>query len=999
MSAVRNPVLAATVLACLGVVFEPPAQAATREEVLGLVAVEGGGTFGADRWALADSLVFDHQAILLFRCRGCDWDLRVVLEPKDSSKASFATTPSFAISYQRLGFEPTAAVSSEIFDFMKGLAEVVRRNDRGGVFAKAPLQGPPPGPIGEEEGGGEEGDGETGEAGGLTQAASFLLWLDFLLLLFALVPLVLAARMVAADVRKWPRVEACAIGALLLAGWLVRLLVVPRALVTVGMIYPLMEQSIGLAQLPRYGAAPAALYHALFQLLPAHTDSVLVLHAVLSLAGAVVLVALARTLFRDGRVALWTALFVSLTPIFMRDSNSESLYVPGFFFLLVGGLVFHRFLLERKVVNLWGSLPALALALHFRPEFVVVVPLFLASLVVAESGNAPGGVSLPWGKAALFGLALAVLAVPYGLYMVESFALESSRGNFSQGKIDLVAMVLQLLQRNLLIRPQSFPAATSLLALTAVGLAIVRGKNRGAVLMLALSGLAWMTLMYVDFNEESMLRLHVPPAMLFCLVAAAGAAALVELPKRLWRQRAVAGAVALGFLLSAAGTAFFVFFKTNSQVEGALFSELVEALPDERGTFIALTGWDEPGNAWTEETRASEGPCLEGSANVHRFYPSYLLRPPNRQDDLLSIGQWAEKPVFKGRVFFYLGPACYAMREGHGEGIWNVSPDPLMKFHPACRYMLQSYEMRPVKLFRVPNHSEYSPPFKWYAPELHALTIGFLELLGPADPAGVRGSLDRVADGYFSLAKPYLEEGDLPSAERILLAGGEALGQGCPRMWEHLANYYFLAGSEKGDKEALGRALDLWFNISTEDPGYPLLIKNISSVFGQVSGYMTAEEVRQIIDFRLAVSTDDPIGLMLKGMVAFYNGHDYAEALRHFGRVAARVQDDPRVYVYRALCHFYLGNQQEAETLAEKAVEVSQGHDPDAYYARSIVKRQKDLAGAVKDIERYLEASQGGDKVKYPAKEKWLRQELENLRQGKPSPWWRTSEYTEPWKN
>lgn len=999
-----------------------PAAAVEREQALSLID-KGKGLPPA--WTLEDIRI--EPAQILYRFRSPDIGaVSVVAEARNPDQPSFAATRHLNLSYVIPAGGLDEKQEMAVGRFMKELVRIVDRNDAAPLFplpasASSPSpgnDGPSTGPsntgAGHGQGQGQQAGRDGIDYGGIradSGAAAGLLVADLLLWLLSLASLLLVARSMVREVAGWGRsVALAALGTLALSA-LVRFLGVPHAAVQVGMGHPVIASAITLEELPRYGAAGPLLYHALYLLFPAGMESVLRLHTVLSLCNVLLMTAWFRRLVGPGRLPpsglLACVAFLSLTPLFLRDGNSESLLVPAVFLLFSGALLVQECLASlnnrmgrsrleaselrgtgRAWLPLAGAVALLALGSHIRPELLLVAPLLLLVTVL------PGGIRprlLPL-LAATAGLL--VLAIPYVLFLAEAVAQESARGNLEAGRFAPHLMVFDFLWRNLFWWPRFFPAGLTLLVLAALVAALAWRMTRILLPTLLLS-FVWMSLYHVDFNDESMLRLHVPGMMMATLAGITGIR--MALQQHL-RTGAAGGAAAL--LLLAAGsavpTAWFVFFPTNFQVQDRLFPQMVEALPQEPVNFVTLIGRDRPDRAWSQAS-LEQNPNREGAPPVHRFFPSYLLELPLRRDRIMSVTEFRDRPDWSRRTFFFLSAQCYAMREPFGYEEWGVDEDPSRLLHPACRWILVRHVLTPVLLFRIPAHGEFAAPFQWYPPSMSGLTIGLFELK-PADMNGPphRDSFTLVAREYYSRARGPLLAGDFETA-RKLLEEVEPLLADSTALWDSLASIYFLQGARKDDPQLLRRSLDYLLKIAQQDIHYPGLLKSIGSIHARLKLFLTDAEDAVYIGDRLARDPDDLVGLWLEAVRLFYTHEHYEESLVLLNRILERVDDDPRVYVYVALDNFYLGRKAEAEAAVARAIEVANGSDPDAYYVRSIIVRDRDLDLAASDIERYLDMSEGPDKVRNEVKQKWLRKELDNLRKGNPSPWWKGGGHDEPW--
>jgi len=777
---------------------------------------------------------------------------------------------------------------------------------------------------------------------------------------------------------------------LLLAGAILRVFVLPGILVKVRMVYPLVESALTLETIPRYGPTAPVLYHLLFHLMPGDTWTITAAHSLIGSLTLLLIVAFARAWLPAPNASWLLALFVALTPVFLRDSNSESIMVPGLFFLMAGLVLLQEFLEFRRLPPLLASVPFLALAIYLRPEMLIMTMLFVLVLVAPAVFRKE---ALPYLLGLVGGLLL--LALPFLLFQRDTVAVEVARGNVSltsSGYLDMLVTKAWRQGMILIFAPRAFPVVLTALALIGLGLGASRRESRYATLSLFLIALFWFAVYYVDFNEESMLRLHVPPAILITILAAYGLAQLVaRMPSGPMRIALLAGTVA-ACVASAVPGARKVFFESNSHVDDRVFREVITALPDMAVDLGRRGAPDLPLGALSPQD--NEAPQTRGTAPVHLYYPDYLLLPPSRQDRILSISEWAELSVDeRQRTFFYLSTQCYAYRSDDWPDDWDVEPDPFRKLHPACRWLLARHHVVPVKLRVEPNLSEYAAPFQWYPDELETMTLGLFEVSGPRQGEPPRDSFAGIAKHYFGQAKDLIEEDRFAEAETILVEANRLTGGNSPFALEQLAGFYFYMGVQQDSLKRLEESMTLYRQVADLDITHPFLLSRIGGVYNRLSKHMDPDQTREF----LAGIEDTVVGKFLLGMNYFYVDADYLKSIHYMEQVRKVVEQDPRVYVYLSLDHFYLGHQELAEQLAEKAVEVGREVDPDAYYVRSIVVRRTDLDQAVRDIEIYLKLSEGKGKVKKPEKEAWLRQELEKLKRGEPSSWWTSKEPEEPW--
>ena len=895
--------------------------------------------------------------------------LDVAISPLDSPHKAFSRTKTFKVWYSA-GPGPAP---DELEAFLARFVEVVDRNDDGSSPFGAVLQ------LGDD--GSEESPRPLQR---VLILFTFLLWFVFPYAVYRV------GRALWAECTGLSRWEGLTIGLIFVVGLAVRL-VAPAALVKVGMVYPLMESAIGLESLPRYGAAGPVLYNLLFFVFPIHTSSVLWLHCILGSLSVFLSIVFWRRMSGSVGAGMCAGLLLALTPVFVRDANSESLLVPAVFLLLVGGLLLQQGIRSRRVTDMMAGALSLALAGAFRPELVLVSLAFGAWVAWAMPDRPRGG--LRRGLLALGGVA--VLLLLQAAWVLTAADSEFARGNLQLHRLSPVRVIQELWTMGLVVKPWLFPVATVVFAVAGLVGSWVQRRVR---LVWALAGLAllWLVTTYIDINEESVLRLHVPAAMLLSLIGGYGLAWLLS-ALRPFKARLVGAVVAaLFFGVAAAATVPGVFFTTNSQIDGELFGQAVGALPPGPVRFVRLGPEDAPDHALCEASLKKALETRVAFAPVHRHYPDYLLRPPLRDDQVGPIGAIRDIQIKSMPAYFYLSVQCYAVLDAGGERGWGVSSGPYVALHPACRWALQNYSVRPVFLRVVENAGEYAAPFRWYPDTAGHMTLGLFELGESLERLDSRDPFVNAAHWYDEQARPLIVAGDMEQAASIL-AEGERLLPRSVAMWRAQASFHFLRGAQTEDPALLARSLEYWERIASADLHFPLLLSKMGAVFSIWAGHAGLDRAREYVEARLACDPDDTVAIYLRGVISFYADKDYDATREAMERVMKIVDNDPRVYIYLGLSHFYQGRQEKAEELVLKAVEYGEDQDPDVFYVRSIVFRHKDLDGAVRDIERYLEMSGEPGKVKFERKQKWLRNELENLKLGKPSPWWTTRTPDEPW--
>ena len=549
-------------------------------------------------------------------------------------------------------------------------------------------------------------------------------WLLLLLSLLAL-PLALidGTRRAGAGVTAgWRRALWLApIGALLIRA------LAPHRLVMVYFGYLHVDQAVDLTVLPRYGAATAALYHALFGVLPVHHATVQWLHVVLGSLTVLPLAALASLWWPDperrGRVAAVVAWATALLPMSVLDHGSESILVPAMLWWLCGALMTDRWFELGRWWHLTAAVVLLALCGLSRPDCMAVALPGALLPALLRHGLAVG--RRRWiGAVALVGLT-ATLWVPGARFLLDRTAEDAAMGNLPHlGGDFFLALPRRLWHDWVIGQAHYFPRAWTLLALVgalAWPLAPVRrwlvgegeqarGAVRGVAVLVGLA-LLWAIPMLLDFNETSMLRLHAPSALL--MTAAAATTAALLLPRgqpgtsatRVWRWLLLAAIAA-----SAIPTVQPVFARQNSVVDDELLGRVAAHSHDGQPAIYVTRAYDDPPDQ-----------------GIHLLQPRYLLAAGDRWMGVHHFEQ--QRGQLRGkRVFWWAGVRCFAhRRDGNGvQASWQ---------HPACATFCERHRCRPVWTDEVANVGERG--FNWYPKpaEVGAFAVGLYEV-SPRDGGG-----------------------------------------------------------------------------------------------------------------------------------------------------------------------------------------------------------------------------------------------------------------------
>lgn len=171
-------------------------------------------------------------------------------------------------------------------------------------------------------------------------------------------------------------------------------------------------------------------------------------------------------------------------------------------------------------------------------------------------------------------------------------------------------------------------------------------------------------------------------------------------------------------------------------------------------------------------------------------------------------------------------------------------------------------------------------------------------------------------------------------------------------------------------------------------------------VLGRIAGlinFLTDEAGRdpakkadlEAVEARMRAAAADPKDIVARFIVAtraYYAGR-LEEALPQLQALAQTDNRDPRIPLYTAMAHFWLGHQQEAQKLIQHAVEIGPS-DPDVFYCRSQIARSVNLPLAIADLERYEAMTTQPWSIGPKQKADRVKAELTFMRRGELPPDW-----------
>ncbi len=514
--------------------------------------------------------------------------------------------------------------------------------------------------------------------------------------------------------------------AIVAVGAVLRLGVLPVRMATMYTGFINTDAAVHLTNISQYGAGTAVLYHVFFQFLPADHLTLMHVNAALGALTLLFFGTWAAEYLRDRRAGVLAAAFAALLPVFLRNDTSDANNVPCLFWLFAGVVLWQAHLRTGKRGSLVAALPMLALAAAGRPEFSLVV---VATVVLTAWGGAAGR-PLPRraGSWALFGAAWLLLIAPHLVYTYQTaarYAATAALPGFAWHR--WASPIHWLWESNLLTTPRLFP-----LALPALGLvALWRPGPAGRRAAIALVVLMAVTLVayIVDVDWANVARVHVPIGLAAAALGAAGALRLATDFKRAW----VLPAVCAGVAATALPSALLLFAPTNEDHEQAFLQDVHTALPRTPLALVARLGDDGPTNPGSGEPPPT-----------HLMLPAYWFQPRDGNRHTLSISRFMAWPPTDRPAYFLRSTRCYAEFR-----TWGSPPPRGDNLHPACRRLLDGYELQPIIERVVENRGDLWLAYYGDAP---TLTLGLYRIGAPR--AGAPGAPPPPAGGAPRATEP-----------------------------------------------------------------------------------------------------------------------------------------------------------------------------------------------------------------------------------------------------
>ncbi|MCK6557212.1 glycosyltransferase family 39 protein [Candidatus Binatia bacterium] len=523
---------------------------------------------------------------------------------------------------------------------------------------------------------------------------------EFMLIAFAALVLltvwVMIARLRATPAPRWPTVAfAFATAALTGSALVVRLAVSPRAFLHEGYWATWSYDYALRGNGGLYGSAGPAIYQAVEAVFGGMEQTIFLTNVVLAALTIPAVVALAWQLFRSVPSALLAGFVAALLPIHLRYSASEELWIPGTLFSLWSLAAFADWLSSQRDSSLAIASLALMLAIHSRPELLVLpAAVGLLLLLLAHPRE--------WWRR-IAGGAFAAWALLVGVVFVQRAAGALGSSYQFRGWLPLGSFWRSWIGSDPAITP------VVLLFMLAAGMLYGAWHARRQYLWLLAVAFAFVELpLSVFCNEGTMLRTALL-AMMLVAIAAAGAPLLLSVGAG-WRFVPFAAAIlAVAFAAGAWRNLLFVTTPTDEQLEHAFIGETLPLLPA-NARLIAL-----------------HAPGFSTPPDWFDPFPRFLLeRSPARIEfhQIPDVGVTEPWPEPAPNLFFYQGMTCHFSNDR--------SIQPAAPLRDRCLDIRRHYEMRPLRVIDIPGQPRTNGVY--FPGPAGPFELGFFQIVGVRAP-------------------------------------------------------------------------------------------------------------------------------------------------------------------------------------------------------------------------------------------------------------------------
>ncbi len=189
------------------------------------------------------------------------------------------------------------------------------------------------------------------------------------------------------------------------------------------------------------------------------------------------------------------------------------------------------------------------------------------------------------------------------------------------------------------------------------------------------------------------------------------------------------------------------------------------------------------------------------------------------------------------------------------------------------------------------------------------------------------------------------------------------------------------------------KAIEVLHDLSKKHPERDIVLGRIAGLINFLTDEAGRDPVKkadlQAIEARMraaATESNDVVARFIVATRAYYAGR-LEEALPQLEALVTSGNRDPRIPLYTAMAHFWLGHQEQAQKLIQHAVDIGPS-DPDVFYCRSQIVRSVNLPLAIADLVRYEAMTTQPWSVGPKQKAARVEAELAFMRRGELPPDW-----------
>ncbi|MCO4760521.1 MAG: hypothetical protein KC502_03410 [Myxococcales bacterium] len=173
-------------------------------------------------------------------------------------------------------------------------------------------------------------------------------------------------------------------------------------------------------------------------------------------------------------------------------------------------------------------------------------------------------------------------------------------------------------------------------------------------------------------------------------------------------------------------------------------------------------------------------------------------------------------------------------------------------------------------------------------------------------------------------------------------------------------------------------AAELWEQVARRDLQFPGVMGMLATAWTQLPEVLDDDFLDPFHE-RLGRDPKDVVTRYIVGTASYYRD-DFRAVIRYLDPLRSVLPREPRVHLYTAMAHFHLGHKKAAEARLE-TLQTFGHNDPDYYYCRSVMRRNTDFEGSLRDLETFVRLSKG--RQNSAAKVFKMHRELEVMRSGR----------------